>query len=145
MFKKRSIVIISLLIQSCVSVPRQVEEKYSSCKLTFHKYELAVLGSKKPYNEAMQNEIDNLPRCDGPDFMAAACVLYLMVHQSISAVSLVVSGSIVIGNNTLYWIEKSGSCDESEVDHVKKKFIKERTTDGGRLIGGPDGFNSSIE
>jgi hypothetical protein len=42
------------------------------------------------------------------------CASYLVVVGAVSAASMVVSGSIVIVGNVVYWLEKQGKCLEPD-------------------------------
>jgi predicted small integral membrane protein len=82
----------ALLASACVVVPVTVEGYDSECRLVTHHMELKTVhvGAQQPYF-----------RCDGGN-----CVVAL----GVTAVSAVVSGSIVVVGNVVYWAEQRADC-----------------------------------
>jgi hypothetical protein len=77
----------------CVFYPARVAYYDEQCQVRSHKLRLEA------------EVISNLNDCDGEK--AEAC---LVVIAAIGSVTAVVSGSIVIVGNTLYWLERRGAC-----------------------------------
>jgi hypothetical protein len=47
----------------------------------------------------------------------------LAVILAVSAGSLIVSGTVVLTNNTVHWLEYQGSCDDSFLNTTKQRFL----------------------
>lgn len=121
-----TILSFSLLTQ-CVTVPRKVETHDDKCKLETKLYRLAIYGNNKPYLEAVAEENNKLPHCpvtggSDKDPIAIICGLIGFGIVTVSTSTFLVSGSIVVVNNTIRWIERQGKCDDSDVDNLKKEF-----------------------
>jgi hypothetical protein len=84
--------VAGLLTSACVVVPVTVEGYDSECRLVTHHMELKTVqvGAQEPYL-----------RCEGGN-----CVVVL----GMTAASLVVSGSIVVVGNMVYWAEQRADC-----------------------------------
>jgi hypothetical protein len=84
--------VAGLLTSACVVVPVTVEGYDSECRLVTHHMELKTVqvGAQEPYL-----------RCEGGN-----CVVVL----GVTAASLVVSGSIVVVGNVVYWAEQRADC-----------------------------------
>ena len=80
-------------LQGCIVVPRTETVYDEECKtyarhMTLTQVQLAHFGS-----------------CSGRD-----CAYVLAAFGAVAAASLVVSGSIAVAHNTVYWVEKQGKC-----------------------------------
>lgn len=84
-------------LSACVFYPQRAEVDESDCRMMMRKLEL---------NVTVPPSFD----CSGGD--ARAC---LAVITAVSAGTAVISGSIVVLNNTLYWTEKQGRCNLARV------------------------------
>ena len=62
------------------------------------------------------------------------CEARAMGFVGAGAVSLVVSGSVVLVGNTLHWLEKEGSCDDSTSHNLVNHFTEELIGLGGILV-----------
>lgn len=95
-FNRRSALlsVATLLLQACVFVPRTVEIYDAGCQVK----------SKQMYIEPVQ--IGDFVGCSDE-----TCAHYLVALGAVAATSVVVSGSIVIVGNAVYWFEKQGRCD----------------------------------
>ena len=87
----------ALLISACVYYPTRVEVYDSDCSIKTRKLVLAVLPS------------NSVGWCSSGS--AGAC---LAAIAAVGPVTAVVSGSIVVIGNTLYWLEKEGPCVPSK-------------------------------
>lgn len=82
-----------LLLQACVFVPRTVEVYDTGCQIK----------SKQMY-------VEPVVIGDFLDCSDETCARYLVALGAVAATSVVVSGSIVIVGNAVYWFEKQGRC-----------------------------------
>jgi len=87
----------ALLISGCIYYPKRVEVYDSDCNIKTRKLTLGVIGS------------NSVPNCTGGN--AGAC---LAAIAAVGPVTAVVSGSIVVIGNTLYYMEKEGRCAPSK-------------------------------
>jgi hypothetical protein len=85
-----------LVLPSCIALPRTVQDYDPHCQIKFKQMRLDV--------ETYQ--LGDLLRCNGNK----ACLPVLAVVSGVSAASMVISGSIVVVGNTVYWLEKRGRC-----------------------------------
>lgn len=82
-----------LLLQACVFVPRTVQTYDESCQMVTREAVLEV------------QTIGIFQQCHNDGCRAA-----LVAAGVVSAVTAVVSGSLVVVGNVVYWIEKQGQC-----------------------------------
>ncbi len=87
------LLIISLLLQSCVYLPRTTEVYDAECKISSKHMEL------EPVQIAAINHCNR-----------ESCVAILAAATATAAASAIVSGSIVVAGNVVYWFEKQGRC-----------------------------------
>jgi len=87
---KRSLMAIaSCSIAGCIAYPKEVQYYDSDCHIEWRKMTLAA------------QDMGNI-HCSH----AVACAAIL----GVSAGSVIVSGTIVVAGNTVYWMEKRGKC-----------------------------------
>jgi hypothetical protein len=86
-----------ILLQGCVVVPRTREVYDSECRTLTHQMtlEAAVLGG--------------FQSCSGD-----GCVAMLAAMGAVTAASAVVSGSIALVGNVVYWFERQGQCNRAD-------------------------------
>lgn len=84
---------LTLLISGCIYYPKRVEVYNSDCTIKIRKLTLGVISS------------NSVPNCFGGN--SAAC---LAAIAAVGPVTAVVSESIVVVGNTLYYMEKEGKC-----------------------------------
>jgi hypothetical protein len=106
-------VFLSSALCACIVVPKQVTSYGGSCMLTTRQVELTIEQSIHHIN--CSNDYCNL---DIADELAISAFLF--------ATSAIVSGSIALAGNTLYWLERQGNCANP---HQQKKDIKETQED----------------
>ena len=87
------VLLTALFLQSCIVVPRTETVYDEQCQtyarqMTLTPVQLGYFGS-----------------CAGRD-----CAYLLAALGAVAAASLVVSGSIAVAHNTVYWVEKQGKC-----------------------------------
>ncbi len=82
-----------LALQGCIVVPQTREVYDADCRTVTRQMmlETAVLGSFR----SCSND---------------ACVAMLVTTGAVAAASLVISGSIVLVGNVVYWFERQGNC-----------------------------------
>jgi hypothetical protein len=90
---KVGIVLCVASLAGCVFYPARVAYYDEDCRVRSHKLHLEA------------EVIGNLDNCHGEQ--AKAC---LVAIAAVGSVSAVVSGSIVIAGNTIYWLERQGAC-----------------------------------
>ncbi len=99
MFKTLRLLSLPLLLCSCVILPRTTEVYNADCKYIAKQSEL-----KPIYVTALGGCKDE--QCAGVLVFAGAA----------TAISAVISGSIVMVENIVYWLEKPEDCDEAISD-----------------------------
>ncbi len=80
-------------LQACVVVPRTTEFYDADCHITTRQMRLETV------------QIGVLGRCSN-----VGCATALVVIGATAAATAVVSGSIVVVGNVVYWLEKQGRC-----------------------------------
>ena len=104
-----SLIIILLLIQSCIALPKTIPRENQGCLLLTKSMTIDYYTSPEMIDEAVEEMVHAFASdCHEPE-----CLLVFAPIIAISAGSLVVSGSIVVAGNTIHWIEKQGKCDDS--------------------------------
>ena len=103
--KKFLIVSAAFTLSACVvPVMDKIEATPSTCKTTTQSMSLK-----------MANEnVFVYGNCDQACLAAALAVF---------AGSAIVSGSIVLTNNTVHWLEYQGTCDDSFLNTTKQRFL----------------------
>lgn len=86
-------VFLAAILQACVFVPRTIEVYDSDCRVTSKKMDLQPV------------QIAAIQGCNHN-----SCAALLVAAGATAAASAIVSGSIVIVGNVVYWIEKQGRC-----------------------------------
>ena len=86
---KTMVIAASVFVSSCIVYPKKVEYYDAECEIMVKKLTLEV-------EVVTQNACSYEEEC--------------LVLLGASAASAVVSGSIVVIGNTIYWLEKVGNC-----------------------------------
>ncbi len=95
--RTRLAVAASLLpLAGCVMVPRTTETYDPDCRITTRQMELQPV------------QIGSLMGCHNQ-----GCAALLVAAGATAAASTVISGSIVIVGNVVYWFEKQGRCNKA--------------------------------
>ncbi|OIR11352.1 hypothetical protein GALL_68450 [mine drainage metagenome] len=100
-----SVGLLAFPLAACVVVPAVDQEE-------------ALSSSCETYTKSMTlRAVDFNPNCssNNGDCLAAAL--------AISAGSAIISGSIVLTNNTVHWLEYQGSCSDSYLNAARQKFL----------------------
>ena len=89
-----AVALAPLLLQACVVVPRTTQVFDEGCRI--HTRQMAL-------------ELEQVAHIGG--CANQGCVTLLLAAGVVTAVSAVVSGSIVVVGNVVYWFEGQGRCD----------------------------------
>src|SRR5260370_40058626 len=92
----RTIIALSFFVSGCVFYPRTIEYYDAECDI---RYRALVLGT-----EAIKKD------CSGKMLKGLESEACFALVVAMSAGSAIVSGSIVVIGNTVYWLEKQGKC-----------------------------------
>jgi hypothetical protein len=95
---------LALALSACVVVPAEDTNEVASCNTHTKSMTLKMADAR----------LDRLACGD------EAC---LAVILAVSAGSLIVSGTVVLTNNTVHWLEYQGSCDDSFLNTTKQRFL----------------------
>jgi hypothetical protein len=93
LLKALCIALILLLLNGCIVVPQTVSTYNTGCELVSRRVEL------KPV------QVQVIERCEGSE-----CGLLLAGYGVVAAASVVVSGSIAVAGNVVFWLEEQGRC-----------------------------------
>lgn len=88
---------LAALLCGCVVVPRTTERYDADCRTVAKQVELEVV------------QIAAIRGCSGRE-----CGVLLAAAGATAAVSAVVSGSIAVAGNVVYWLENQGRCLRGE-------------------------------
>lgn len=83
----------ALLLQGCIFVPRTTAVYDAACHIEAKQMTLE------------QAQLGSLGSCQGK-----GCAELLVAMGAVAAASAVISGTIVIAGNIVYWFEKAGRC-----------------------------------
>ena len=132
--KKLYIVILSFLCSSCLVLPKTETTSVRSCELVTKNWTLEV------HNIGANNEchgcgdfVRGVLECGGEVEECVAMAATVPVGWTVKA------GSVVVVGNTIHWLEKQVSCDDSIVKRSIKKLYSSTLESGGLVV------NSSID
>jgi hypothetical protein len=94
--RRLALAAMPLLLAGCVMVPRTTETYDPDCRITTRQMELQPV------------QIGSLMGCHNQ-----GCAALLVAAGATAAASTVISGSIVIVGNVVYWFEKQGRCNKA--------------------------------
>ncbi|MCK5720086.1 MAG: hypothetical protein KAH84_09100 [Thiomargarita sp.] len=120
------VILTSLSISGCFA-PAIVMEN-NGCHLVTKKLKLAL--SKEQSSLLIAQSISSLETCYGPECL----IIYPLAILAISASSIIVSGSIVIAGNTIHWVEKQGSCQDSVTQRAVNNLVNSTIAIGGQTV-----------
>jgi hypothetical protein len=86
----------ALLLAGCVVVPRTVERYDAECRTVAR---------------SMQQQVVQIAAIQGCS--NEGCAALLVAAGATAAASAVVSGSIMVAGNVVYWLEKQGRCQRA--------------------------------
>ena len=84
---------MALLLSGCIVVPQTITTYNSGCELVSRRVQLK------------QVQVQVFERCGGND-----CAVLLAGYGLVAAASAVVSGSVAVAGNVVYWLEEQGRC-----------------------------------
>ena len=89
-------IVVPALLQACIYLPKTKEVYDVDCRITSKHMELQPV------------QIAAIAHCGHND-----CVAILAAAAATAATSAIISGSIVVVGNMVYWFEKQGQCKKS--------------------------------
>ena len=130
MIKIITITLVFSLLQACVAYPKETFRKdYERCDLVSREYHLTM--NRGGLKMLMEGTLDPLQA--------------LVLAGLSASVTIVVSGSVVIVGNTIHFLEKQDSCDDSFLNEQVLVYIKPLLSEGGELITGENPPSSELE
>ena len=123
------LLLVAFCCSGCVVVPKTVSsEEDSRCRLTTRKVTLDV--SDDGPNSVLKGALRVTTACK-----EAECLL--IVPAALVAIpvgSVVVSGSIMVGGNTIHWLEAQGKCEDSVTRSAVNSFMATTKAAGGMVV-----------
>lgn len=113
-FARRSLrsacgLLATVMLSGCVFFPRTTPSYTGDCQIVEQRLTL-----------------DSVPvRLGSGGCTGEACLLILAVYGGVTAGTAVVSGSVVLIGNTLYWLEKKGRCSMPVVARATSEFLRD--------------------
>lgn len=90
-----------ILLTGCVYVPENAHQYDAKCNV-MRKQKVLTLEEAVPMTHCTND----------------ACALLMASYGIVTAASFVVSGSIVVISNTVYWLEQPSNCKPAEINHT---------------------------
>ena len=125
---------LSIIIGGCLVIPKTENSIVNNCELVTNKWTLEI------YNIGSNNEcygcdefVRGILECGGE---VEECVA---IVATVSLGWTVIAGSVVVVGNTVHWLEKQGSCEDSLVKSSINKLCSSTIDLGGLVI------NTSID
>lgn len=119
MIKIITITLVFSLLQACVAYPKETFRKdYERCDLVSREYHLTM--NRGGLKMLMEGTLDPLQA--------------LVLAGLSASVTIVVSGSVVIVGNTVHFLEKQGSCDDSFLNQQVLSYIMPLLSEAGEQI-----------
>ena len=127
--KKYYIVTLSILCCSCLVLPKTETTSVRNCELVTKSWTLEL------HEIGLNNE------CHGcGDFIRGVLECRGKVEECVTMVAMVsvgwtvIVGSVVVVGNTIHWLEKQGSCDDSLVKRSINKLYSSTVELGGLVV-----------
>jgi|GEM_PF-1909063 len=117
------LMILSTTLCACVVVPKTVASYDEECKVATHKIELRL------EQAGTFNEIDCIHNDCGEEFAGA-----IFNSALIMTTSAIVSGSIALTGNTLYWLGRRSECSNMHQLNEQSPGVQQEKTDESCLI-----------
>ena len=108
-------IINCLLTTGCVVYPKVAEDQYHRCKLETRRLTLDM--------EVWESSGKN-----------SSIVVDMIFGAITTAVTTIVSGSIMIAGNTVHWIEQEGTCDDGMLRKSVLKLVVQLEKQGNKVI-----------
>ena len=129
------ILFLSILIGGCLVIPKTENSIVNNCELVTNKWTLEI------YNIGSNNEcygcdefVRGILECGGE---VEECVAIL---ATVSLGWTVIAGSVVVVGNTVHWLEKQGTCEDSLVKSSINKLYSSTLDLGGLVINSSSDF-----
>ena len=120
---------LSIIIGGCLVIPKTENSIVNNCELVTNKWTLEI------YNIGSNNEcygcdefVRGILECGGE---VEECVA---IVATVSLGWTVIAGSVVVVGNTVHWLEKQGSCEDSLVKSSINKLYSSTIDLGGVVI-----------
>ena len=94
--------VFSVLASGCVFYPKLDADSLSRCGGTSRHFELHYLKSN--------NSPSNSPYQARAGYCDRVCVVAIAVAVTVSSATAIVSGSVVVIGNTVFWVEENAAC-----------------------------------
>ena len=122
--------LFSVAIGSCLVLPKTENVSNEKCKLVTKSWTLEVHEFGKPNNcdERCGELVRGIIDCSASE----DCIKFIAV---VSVGWTVIAASVVGMGNTVHWIEKQGSCEESTVSNSINRLYAKTVDVGGFLLG----------
>ena len=108
-------VLVIFILSGCFYVPKVAERQDSTCELITKSLTLENIGTADNYPSGCKDK----------------CVLFAI---GVTASSVIVSGSVVVAGNTIYWLEKKGRCEDSMIKKGINKLYETSVVAGGFIL-----------
>ena len=115
--------LVYFIVSGCVFVPKIEENQNENCELITK-------------SMTIENEVKYSGGCEG------RCTELAL---GVAATTFIVSGSIVAVVNTVHWIEKMGTCEDSSIQEEINKLYKKTFAAGGYILKTSDDFMNWIK
>ena len=131
-------ILISLLIPfvltACIYVPVSNKNSDSAaCRTVTHSMSLDKV---TPFDRT--GSPSDMGSCQGGPNCAAFLAGIAAVAATVSAGSAIISGSIVVSNNTIHWLEYQGTCSDGYLINAKQNLMSSLPTNVQKAVGNPN-------
>ena len=123
------ILIQSLIFGSCLVLPKAETASVKNCELETKSWTLEI------HEIGFNNEcygcgdfVRGIIECGGK---SEECIAFV---AGVSIGWTVIAGSVVISGNTIHWLEKQGSCDDSFLNNSVNKLYSSTVELGGFVV-----------
>ena len=120
---------LSIIIGGCLVIPKTENSIVNNCELVTNKCTIEI------YNIGSNNEcygcdefVRGILECGGE---VEECVA---IVATVSLGWTVIAGSVVVVGNTVHWLEKQGSCDDSFLNNSVNKLYSSTVELGGIVV-----------
>ena len=124
-----SILIQSLIFSSCLVLPKTETGSVKNCELETKSWTLEV------HEIGLNNEcygcgdfVRGILECGGK---SEECIAFV---AGVSIGWTVIAGSVVVSGNTIHWLEKQGSCEDSFLNNSVNKLYSSTVELGGIVV-----------
>ena len=126
---------LSIIIGGCLVISKTENSIVNNCELVTNKWTLEI------YNIGSNNEcygcdefVRGILECGGE---VVECVA---IGANVSLGWTVIAGSVVVVGNTVHWLEKQGSCEDSLIKSSINKLYSSTLDLGGLVINSSSDF-----